>query len=390
MKTLIISDSAIHRDPRVLNQIRWLVDAGWQVDTLGVGGKPAESNGTHYELGKRALTLRAASYLFLQGRARFRFGTEQLIPRELNDTLSSYDLLVVNETELLPWVIQRLEFLPAGVQRPRVHLDLHEFSFSESTAFVYRLLFARYRTWLAGFIDHPVFESRSTVAPGIAALYSDHLGVGAPAVIMSCPQFVDQLPSEVDPNRIVLVHHGNADLDKGLGLIIEALPLVDDRYGLELMLVGNDRALAHIRKLIDAAGVSSRVQFREPVRVQEVSRAIQDCDLEIIIFTPKNENLRMALPNKFFEAVQGRLGVITGPSPSMVELENDYGFGRALPDWGVSSLIALLNELSTDAIRSMKAAAHSAAQELNAQSEGKRFTAMIDALMTRPRKETSS
>ena len=54
--------------------------------------------------------------------------------------------------------------------------------------------------------------------------------------------------------------------------------------------------------------------------MSELTRAINGYDFEFLFLRPDWANLEFALPNKFFEAVQGRLGIILGHSPMMEEI----------------------------------------------------------------------
>ena len=80
-------------------------------------------------------------------------------------------------------------------------------------------------------------------------------------------------------------------------------------------------------------------------------------------------NLQNALPNKFFEAVQARIGVITGPSPAMVTLVKEYGLGAVTEDFSVEALRATLEGLTAAEVADWKIAANAAAGPLSAESQ---------------------
>ena len=372
-RALVICYSPVGSDARVSNQIRWLESAGYRVDVLSKGPEHPDASGERLLIGEPPLWRRVLIHALLSPRSRFRPLVRRFLPeRELSGR--SYDLVIVNDLHLLPWAV---DALPALARGPVV-LDLHEVYAGNGTGFFYRLLIARYDDWLLSFIGAPVFTRYLTVAEGIADLYRDQHGLPRPAVIRNVAPYEDDLePSPVDPDRIVLVHHGYAAAERGIDIMLDAMLDADSRYSLVLMVLGDDRALAPLRA--HPAVVSGRATFREPVGVTEVARALNGYDLELIFFPPRFENNVYALPNKFFEAIQGRLGVVIGESPEIVGFVRENGFGLIVDGWTGADLARALNELTPEQITVMKNAAHRAAGEFSTRGEGPRFLAAIGA-----------
>lgn len=370
---LLVSDSNIARDPRVLRQLNWLRDAGWEVDTLGRGPAP-EGAGNHVDVPRPPLVRRVLGYL-LPVAAAYRAVLTNHIPETRLDDLSGsgYDLVVLNEIEFLPWFDRRHGRLlaPGG----RVHLDLHEFSPGQRSGVVFAVFFKRLRTWMESFVTASWISTRTTVSTGIAGRWIAHTGVADWAIVRSTPGFVDQEPSPVDPADVRLLYHGGASLDRSLELLIGAVALLDERYTLHLMLVGAPRVIADLRAR--AASLGDRVRFREPVAMSAVAAEINDCDLEVVFYPPTSDNLRYALPNKVFEAIQGRLGIVVGESPSMAELVREHGNGIVVDGWTAADLARTLNATTPDQVAAAKRGSHAAARELSAEREGSRFLAAI-------------
>jgi len=374
-RALVVSDSPIARDPRVLRQISWLSEQGWRVDTLGRGESPDALDGAHTAIPRRGALVRALGYLFLPSALTYRLVTESTIPEPLRsgNVAARYDLVLLNEIELLPWFdTVSSNLVEAG---GTAHLDLHEYAPSQRGGLAYRLIFKRFRDWMTAYISSPQIHTRSTVARGIAKLYQENFGIDEPRIVRSCPDFVNQQPSAVLPERIRLVHHGVASGTRSLNLLIEAMETLDSRFSLDLMLVGNDEALAPLKRQAEQFG--SRVTFREPVAVRDIATAINRYDMELIFFPPVNENLRFALPNKFFEAVQGRLAIVTGESPEMAALVTEHANGVVVDGWTAEALALALNGVTAESLASMKLASDVAAVELCSEHEGARF---FDAL----------
>src|SRR5690606_36659821 len=129
-------------------------------------------------------------------------------------------------------------------------------------------------------------------------------------------------PSAVDAERIRLIHHGSAIRSRHLGVIIEMMKYLDERFTLDFMLVETDAT--YIAELRRAARMDPRIRFIEPVAMQDICHRINEFDVGVFLLPPVNFNYKYALPNKFFEFIQARLAVAIGPSPEMATLLRQY------------------------------------------------------------------
>jgi hypothetical protein len=160
-------------------------------------------------------------------------------------------------------------------------------------------------------------------------------------------------------------------------IMLAAALLLEPRFTLVLMVLGDEAEFAAIRR--HAAFAAGRVELRKAVPVTAVARAVNDCDLEVIFFPPRFANNVYALPNKFFESIQGRLGFVIGQSPEMVPFVREHRLGVVVDGWTASDLASAINRLSADEISAMKKASDRVASELSTRGEGPRFLAEIGA-----------
>lgn len=380
---LVVCYSNLATDPRVVRQIDWLSGAGWQVDTLGLGPSPRPQVRRHFEMTAPSRMLasplaRGAVHAALPKSARFDALLGSRIPRVLRPRRGAkaevaYDLVIVNDIDLLPWVIAHGPALLTD-GGARIHLDVHEYhqwAPSPETPFATRALMGSYHRWTTKMIGSSSIASRSTVADGIADLYAEDFGVERPSVVRNSPQYVELEPRAVDPERIELVYHGNAEMARGLDLLIDAVRLLDARFHLNLMLTGSADGRARLREL--TRDLADRVEFHEPVPMSDVPAKLNAFDLEVIFYPPTSPNFLHSFPNKFFEAVQGRIGVVIGHSPSMEAIVNRYGNGIVVDGWTAGDLAKALNETTADQITAAKSAADACAHELNSAVEGEAF-----------------
>lgn len=369
---LVIVFKNLIRDPRVRRQIDWLISEGWVVDTLAMGQRPDVPLRDHFAMtalprGFRSLIGLALIHL-LPYRWRFRVLATNRFPQEVKRRVrdNEYDLLLFNDTHLLGWLGDK-ETFPDNRVKAHIHIDLHEwFMPSMRPETRGRILMNGYYRWTRQFIGHPLVTSRS-VAAGMGQKYAEEFGIPRPEMVRNCPPFVDQSPSAVAPDRIELVHHGVATWRRGIKEMIDAMRLVDDRFTLTFMLVGEERILDEVRDY--ARDIPDRVRFAPPVPMTELGQEINKYDAEIVFNPPRTENSLFALPNKFFEAIQGRLATIIGPSPSMVEIVEESGNGVVASDWSAEALARAINSLTPAKVKSMKEASHQIAPLHSAETE---------------------
>lgn len=274
-----------------------------------------------------------------------------------------------NDIDFIPWIRDDRVFTPAAL-RAHVHLDLHEY-FPPHLPPGSRLRFRvdEYHGWLRSFIADARFTTRTTVAGGIARVYADELGVPDPPLVRNAPPYVDLSPGPVT-DRIRLMHHGGAQLERGLRELVDAVREVGPSVELTFMLTGSEAAIGELR---DRAQGAEHIRFVPPVALNELAREVNAYDLEVMFYPPASENLRFALPNKLFEAVQGRLGLVIGPSPSMSEIVEQYDNGVITAGWETADLVQTLRALTPQRVRELKAGSDRAARDLSAEHEREQF-----------------
>lgn len=381
---LLAVPSEILNDPRVRREIDWLTGEGYVVDTLGFGPHPTPKVRTHFELLPptvwesspwRQLVLHG----LMSNTAKFRRIIEQRIPAAAAEAVRSgeYDLIVFNDRELAPW--SRNAHVFGGLRNTHIHLDMHEYftgRMRERTPF--GLVAWSWQRWLSRRVTDPQFTTRSTVSQTLADLYVRDHGMVRPAVVRNIPEYVEQEPQPVDPARIRLIYHGLAHWERGLRDLIDTMALLDDRFELTLMLTGSDEMIDEVRRI--AAPFGERIIMRPGVPVKEIARTINEYDLAMMVYRPVSPNVRYMLPNKLFEAVQGRIGVVTGRNDVMIAEHAPYGFGVVVEPWGPEKTAELLNSLTTERIDALKQAAHAAAPLLHSEIEKVNFLRTVGAL----------
>ncbi len=367
---LIVSFSTLESDPRVLKQIDALRDR-YDISTCGYGPAP-KGIGTHYRIPDDRVYWRyprPAVMARLYGRA-YRANP---VVSWVRDTLpdATFDVVLANDIDA---VGAALELHP----RFGVHADLHEFAPLQNTELLrFRLFVAPFMRWqLRTFARRA--DSVSTVAPTIAMRLRDEFGLD-PFVVMNAPPLAD-LPITPTGVPIRLVHAGAALRNRRLEDLITAMELLNDagNFTLDMYLAANDPE--YLRSLKARADAVPGVRVLAPVPFEDLIPTLNGYDIGLHLLAPTNFNNAYALPNKFFEYVQARLGVVIGPSPEMARILQTHGFGAIAGDFSAAALAETLRGVDQATVLQWKTAADASAPELSAQLQTRAWVSAIDAI----------
>jgi len=365
LSLLILSFSPIRSDPRVLKQVELFKDK-YRVITCAYGDAP-DGVAEHYSLpadsrgwpnDKVGLATRQFKRVY-EGLPAVQ-AARAILP------VGQFDIVLSNDLNTLPLA---LDLKP----RLGVHADLHEFAPKEKDDDVkWRTFVAPLMRWLCkNYL--PKASSLTTVSDGIAAQYTKDYGVAAGVVTNAAP-YLEASPQPVG-ETIRLIHSAAGQRYRKLENFINAMRDAPPWLKLDMIVMPNEPDyVAELKEL--ARGVEG-ISFRDPVPYAELVGTLQSYDVSIVFLPPTNFNLANALPNKFFEAVQARLGVIVGPSPAMVSLVNEYGFGTVTEDFSTESLTATLKSLTPELVTGWKQSAHEAAHALSAEQQVKLWETSI-------------
>jgi hypothetical protein len=374
-RILCISLSPIERDARVLRQVGVLAQLG-SVTTVGYGGHPqgaTEHIAVPRELPSLPQTVGGVATLALRQWRRAELAAPAI--RFALDALRGqrFDLVVANDARVLA-----LAHAVAG-DAP-VWADLHEWAPEERTHVLsWRLLVAPLMRHLcARYL--PLSAATSTVCQSIAELYERDFGV-RPAVVRNSNPWQPLGPTPVADDAVRLVHSGAAVHGRSLETMIDAVRALDDRFTLDLFLVPGGDGGAYQRSLEQRAEGCERIRFREPVAPAALPATLNGYDVGVFVIPPTHTNARLTLPNKFFDFVQARLGIVVGPTVEMQRLVEQHGLGVVADGFAVDDVVRALGSLTPDAVRAFKAASARAARELSFETDAAVIRELVAPLL---------
>ncbi|KRE80353.1 hypothetical protein [Arthrobacter sp. Soil763] len=366
-RILCISFSDVNADSRVLRQLNVLAEFG-DVTTLSYGDKPATAV-EHLEIdsslpslpqtpvGVAALALRLHKYSSMSAPAVRR--ALQLVRGK------TFDLIVANEARALPLAHRIAGKHPQGAP---IWGDMHEWAPEERTQVT------SWRLLVKPLMEHickeyiPKTTAISAVNGSIAKLYADRYGCDA-VVVRNAGAYQDLQPSPLNGSCIRLVHSGAAVPGRNLEGIIEAVLDLGPGYSLDLYLIEARDGGRYWKQLKDLSARSDQIFFHDAVPPQELSSTLNAYDLGIYTLPPRTLNQRLMLPNKFFDFVQARLGVVFGPSPETSSIINEFKLGTIARDFTSAALADAIRALTGDDIRQLKANSHAAAHALSSKQD---------------------
>ncbi len=374
-RILCISFSPIHADSRVLRQLEVLRQHG-EVTTVGYGPAP-EGVERHIEVPEGASSLPetplgvAKLALHLHNAVELCAPGEKAVRQETVDS-GPYDLVVANDARALP-----LAFAAAG--KAPVLADMHEWSPEErATVLVWRLLVGPYMLHLCKKYL-PRAAAVTSVSAGLAGLYTDRFGI-ATEVVRNAADLRDLKPTPVDPNVIRLVHSGTADAERNIVELIEAVDQLGDRFSLDLYLL--EVPGGHLDVIRKMAASAPRVTVHDPVPPETLPTVLNQYDLGVFLYPLKTLSHLYHLPNKFFDFVQARLGLVFSPAPEIDAHIGEYGLGLITADTTAEALVEALRDLTAEDVMGFKQAADRSARALSSEPDRATQSALVARLLS--------
>ncbi len=366
---LILSFSNLASDARVLKQIKYFADR-YEVTTYGYGPSP-DPRVRHVRLDETKGIRRWRRLDLILRRFDHIYWNQPAVRQAEADlaSLGRFDMILANDIDTIG--------LALSLDPVRgVHADIHEYAPRQNEELlIWRVFIAPYVRWMCR--RHlPRAASMTTVAQGIADEYSREFAVDADVVTNASP-YAELAPSAVR-TPIRLVHSGASIRNRRLEVMIDAVSATTAEVTLDLYLMGNDPG--YIAELQGRAAGSPRIRFPEPLPYEELITRLNEYDVGVPLIPPTNFNNRCALPNKFFDYVQARLGVIIGPSAEMRHVLERYHLGAVADDFTAAALTRTLDALTVEQVNEWKSAAVDAAHALSAETQAKAWANAIEAL----------
>lgn len=374
-RILTISFSPIHADSRVLRQLSVLAENG-EVTTVGYGPAPAGAT-NHIQVPDIAASLPQTVSGVAKLALRLHNSVELDAPgeRAVYDAVMAagpFDLIVANDARALPLAFAAADGAP-------VYADMHEWAPQERAAnFIWRVLVGPYMQHLCQRYL-PRAAAVSTVSSGLARLYDKTFGLST-ELVRNAADLRDISPSPVDPDRIRLVHSGTADPERNVMELIEATERLGDRFSLDLYLIPVPGG--HLAEIHKRAQSSDRVTVHDPVPPETLPSVLNQYDLGVFLFPLRTLSKVHHLPNKFFDFVQARLGLVFSPAPEIESYFEKFGVGILTSGTTSDALVDSLRALTPERVRELKVASDRSARALSSEVDREVQSGIVRRLLS--------
>lgn len=367
---LVLSVSDLSRDPRVHRQLAYLAKS-YRVTASGLAAPKVE--GVRFiPMLQQSSPLRkawAAALLVLRQYQAYYWSRSHVVSALAAIQHETFDVIVANDLNTLPLALK----ISGG--KSRVIFDAHEYAPREFEDWLlWRIFFQRYaHVFCKKYL--PQADGMMTVCQGIADEYKRNYGVDA-VVVTNAPAYQHLEPGPVEAGVVRMIHHGVAIPSRYLEHMIEMMQFLDERFRLDFMLMPDQRG--YLERLKELAAADSRIRFIEPVAMQEIPKICNRYDIGVFLLPPVNFNYEHALPNKFFEFIQGRLAIAIGPSPEMSRLVRRYDCGVVADDFSPQAMARAIGGMTRERIFHCKRQAHIAAAELCAENNERLILDLVE------------
>ena len=350
MKTsvLVLAFTDLSIDPRVRRQISALKeDYGLTVvGTHSPGMENVSFIKYHKPIKTNMQKVKSAVMLMIRQYEQHYWSQDiRQLAEELKE--KKFDIIIANDIETLPLAT----YLTERHKETKLILDAHEYAPKEFEDVLYwKLLYGPYRKYQCKQYTSKV-DKAMTVCEGIAKEYRKQFALECEVVTNACSYIEMNDIRDVNENQIKMVFHGAATPSRKLENLIRIMELLEDRFYLDLYLVGNE---SYIEALKKRANGNKNISFKSPVAFKDIHTMLVQYDIGLYLLEPNSFNNKMALPNKLFEFIQARLMIAIGPSPEMKRYVEKYQCGIVAKDFSPQALADVLNQLDVKAIKEYK------------------------------------
>ncbi|PAF49463.1 hypothetical protein BKH41_02020 [Helicobacter sp. 12S02232-10] len=294
------------------------------------------------------------------------------IPKILNRY--AFDLIICHDLVLLPIVLR-------CKKNAKILFDAREFYPAQNkTNLRWRFLFSKFNDYLCK-TYLPQIDCTITVSKGLQEAYKKNYGIEC-RLFYSLPQYHDLIPSQINPNKIKIIYHGAANPNRKIEKMIEVSKYLQERFELDFMLINTDENyMKFLKKKVDKIRLKGKkVAIIPPVTYDKIIPFTSDYDLGLYAIPPSTLNLKHALPNKFFEYIQARLGLIITPNPEMIPFIHTYKNGLIIKNFRPKTIANAINALDEKQIKKLKECSNKAAKTLNIKMNQKNIDNIIKFL----------
>jgi len=287
-------------------------------------------------------------------------------------------------------------YIVARLRHKLLIFDAHEFPFSEKSVTRWRRLHALAVSLVARMAPYcrGIITVSQPIAQEIHRLYRGP----EVTVIRNIPMYrtvqrTDRLREYLglSPETRIALYQGNLKHDRELDRLIRAAVFLERDIVIVMMGKGSKETLSELQMLIANEGVGDRVKIIPPVPYEELLDWTASADIGLIIYSQDySPNVRMCLPNKFFEYLMAGLPILSSQLDVVADISRTYDVGQVVSSLTPADIAAAINTMLADPValdRMRLNALESAQRVFNWEKELQQLIHLYDDILTKRDKQ---
>lgn len=245
-------------------------------------------------------------------------------------------------------------YIVARLRRKPLIFDAPEMPISEPAIKRWRMLYFISTSIFNRMLQHcqGVIVTSSPTAAAIGKLYQ----ISKVVVVRNIPPYQTIQPANrlrqvlgLHPEQPIALYQGNIQPNRELERLVYAARMLQPGIVIVMMGKSISNTKERLETLIAREGVTEQVKLLPPAPYSELLEWTASADIGLTIFSPDySPNIRMTLPNKFFEYLMAGLPVLSTPLEAMVELINAHDVGRVIHSLTPTDIGEAINSMLTD------------------------------------------
>jgi len=239
----------------------------------------------------------------------------------------------------------------------------------------------------ATIVDSPEFKSRLVYS----GLPEDKIEVVRNTIALDLFDEPGDFFKDYFEGKFVIVYLGVLSPQKGLSLVVEALPQIVKRVPNAVFFAvgrGYDRHIEGLKNRAVELGVGENLEFHARIPHRSIFSVLKAADIAIL-HLKYNIDYRSCSPHKLFEYMAAGLPVVVSPAESVARIVESEGIGYVVGYEPTEMAEAIVKLATDDDLRHAMGEAGKAAvkREYNWENDGSRLVELYDRILENKGKE---
>ena len=283
-------------------------------------------------------------------RMKLLFNRSMFFYAEFNFRLFFYllfdntDIYLANDTDTL-----LANYFASVIRRKPLVFDAHEI-FPEVPELTDRKAVKKVWTSIENF-TFPRLKNTYTVCDSVAAFYYKRYKIDM-QVVRNIPlkRIEHKYSASTDSpigaqGKKVILYQGAVNLGRGIGLMIDAMPLLDDFV---FYVIGDGDLLKELQEKVTKMHLTDKVIFTGKIPFENLSAYTARADIGINLLENRGLNYYYSLPNRIFDFIREEVPVLASDFPEIRKIITKYHVGALINDFDPHSIASTVKRMAAE------------------------------------------